>query len=84
MSETTFTDVIALWPSTADFAGALGVPYQTAAAWKRRNSIPPDQWLRLVTAAREIGQELSLETLAAAARPRAAAFTPAPSAEDAA
>lgn len=45
----THSDIIDLWPSLAAFANDLAVPYGTAKAMRRRNSIPAQYW-NLVTA----------------------------------
>jgi hypothetical protein len=41
-----------VWPSDADLARDLGVPYPTVAAWKQRGSIPASYWRRLLRAAK--------------------------------
>jgi hypothetical protein len=41
-----------LWPSDAELARDLGVPYPTVAAWKQRGSIPASYWRRLLRAAK--------------------------------
>ena len=41
-----------LWPSDAELARDLGVPYPTVAAWKQRGSIPAPYWRQLVRAAK--------------------------------
>jgi len=46
------SDLCDLWPSDAELARDLGVPYPTVAAWKQRGSIPAPYWRRFVTAAR--------------------------------
>ena len=42
---------IDLWPSLSVFADDIGVKYGTAKAMRRRSSIPPEYWLRVITAA---------------------------------
>lgn len=46
------SDLCGLWPSDAELARDLGVPYPTVAAWKLRGSIPAPYWRRLVRAAK--------------------------------
>jgi hypothetical protein len=48
-------DIYAVWPSDADLARDIGVPYPTAAAWKQRGSIPVAYWRALLAAARKRG-----------------------------
>lgn len=38
---------------------SLGLPYQTVAGWKRRNSIPTDYWPDVIRAAGSAGIDLS-------------------------
>jgi hypothetical protein len=61
----THSDIINLWPSLGEFASDLGVKYGTAKAMRRRNSIPPEHWCRIVAKADERGlTDVSLESLA--------------------
>lgn len=53
-----------IWPTTADLASDLGVPYTTAASWRVRGNIPAKHDLDLIAAAAARGHELKLETLA--------------------
>jgi hypothetical protein len=75
----TWNDVFAAFPSVAAIAALLNVPYQTAAAWRRRNSIPSRYWLALAEAATTQGitgisvDALSRIEAASAAQPGAAA-----------
>lgn len=50
-----FSDVIARWKTVADFAHAIDVPYQTAAAMKARKNVPSKYWGRVLAAARAAG-----------------------------
>ncbi|WP_366656586.1 carph-isopro domain-containing protein [Fodinicurvata sp. EGI_FJ10296] len=59
--------IINLWPSAADLARDIGVPYQTVAAWRRRNSIPPRHWQSIISAGSRRGVSLTVECLAGAA-----------------
>jgi hypothetical protein len=55
----------------AKYADAVGLEYQTAAAHKARDNIPPEYWGRVVDAARTQNiDSITLETLQAAVRPR--------------
>lgn len=56
----TFEDLIGHWDSVRAFAERMGVSPNTAAGWKRRNSIPTDYWPELLEAAAE--RELSVGT----------------------
>jgi len=51
----THESVIDKWPSVADFARDIGVPYQTARFMKVRNSIHPRHWRKVVQAAKSRG-----------------------------
>lgn len=62
-----------IWPTTADLANDIGVPYTTAASWKARGSIPAKHDLDLVAAAAARGHELKLEKLAEMRRTQAGA-----------
>lgn len=62
-----------LWPTTADLASDLGVPYTTAASWRARGSIPAKHDMDLVAAAAARGKSLKLETLAAMRRAQSGA-----------
>ena len=42
--------IIDLWPKLSDFALDIGVAYGTAKAMRRRRSIPPEYWPRVVAA----------------------------------
>lgn len=58
--------IIDEWPSLSDFAADLGVPYGTAKAMRRRGSIPPEHWSRVVAAASDRSIDgVSMERLAA-------------------
>jgi hypothetical protein len=48
-------DIFAVWPSDADLARDIGVPYPTVAAWKQRGSVPVAYWRALLRAARKRG-----------------------------
>ena len=47
----TVTEICNLWPSDAELARDLQIPYPTVAAWKQRGSIPAGHWRDLVRAA---------------------------------
>jgi hypothetical protein len=49
----TWDDVFSAFDTTAALAADLQVPYQTAAAWRRRKSIPSRYWSTLIDRAKE-------------------------------
>ena len=51
-SAITVRSVLAQWPSMALVARDLRVPYNTVAAWCRRDFVPVKYWERLAKAAR--------------------------------
>ena len=51
----TFRDVILGFGSVAKCAADLGEPYQTVAAWFRRDSIPADRWIYVTQKASAAG-----------------------------
>lgn len=60
----THANIIAKWPSVAEFARDLGLNYQTARFMKRRKSIPPRYWRKVAQAAEDRGiRGVSLEKL---------------------
>jgi len=70
----TFRQIIDLWPTMSALATDVGLQdkYQTVAAWKRRDSIPPDYWRSVVEAAKRRDLPVTYETLANAAARTAA------------
>lgn len=62
-----------IWPTTADLASDLRVPYTTAASWRIRGNIPAKHDLDLIAAAAARGEKLELETLARLRRDQAGA-----------
>lgn len=63
----THRDIIKLWPSVAEFARAIGVPYINAQKMSSRNSISPTHWVTVIEAAGAAGiGGVTLERLAAA------------------
>ncbi|WP_421416518.1 hypothetical protein [Agrobacterium tumefaciens] len=63
----THADVIDQWNSIAAFAEDIGVAYGTAKAMRRRNSIPPEYWIKVVQKAADRSLEgVSLQVLAVA------------------
>lgn len=48
----THSEIIDKWPSIGAFAADLDVPYGTAKAMRRRQSIPPAYWPTVVAKAR--------------------------------
>lgn len=67
---TSHPDIINIWPTVADFARDVGIPYSLAKCWRRRGSIPAAHWVAVIRAADRRGLPVSLETLAQAAPPR--------------
>jgi hypothetical protein len=58
-------DVLAAWPSDAEFGRDIGVPYPTVSAWKQRGSIPAAYWWHIVRAATHRGHpEITADLLA--------------------
>jgi hypothetical protein len=53
----TFRSLIALWPTVAEFSKDIDIPYQTASAMARRDSIDADYWPRVIDKAAERGFE---------------------------
>jgi hypothetical protein len=59
------SNILALWPTDADFGRDIGVPYPTVSAWKQRGSIPAPYWSAIVLAARRRGHpEVTADLLA--------------------
>lgn len=48
-------EIFSLWPSDAELARDLGVPYPTISAWKQRGSIPSPYWWHITRAAKARG-----------------------------
>lgn len=69
-----FGDVLDAYPQGYALLGrAIGVPKHTVAAWRRRDSIPPAHWERLVRVAQESSVDgITLELLARLAAAHAA------------
>lgn len=69
-----FAELIELWPSIGAFAADVGVPYETANSWKKRNSIPAKNWPEVIAAGGRRGfDEITAERLINLARARAEA-----------
>lgn len=60
--------IFSSWPTTADLATDLNVPYTTAASWKARGGFPAKRDLDLVAAAKKRGCDLTIEQIAEARR----------------
>lgn len=67
----THAQIIDLWPKLSDFAADLDLAYGTAKAMRRRQSIPPNYWSRVVLKAK--ARNIKNVTLEALARAKAAA-----------
>jgi hypothetical protein len=60
----TVSDIMQLWPRSADLARELGVSPPRLSDWKNRNSIPAAYWRDLIRAARRHGHpEITAELL---------------------
>jgi hypothetical protein len=55
--------IIDQWPSLGEFAKDAGVSYGAAKQMRRRNSIPAEHWLAIITAAKARGMDISSELL---------------------
>ena len=67
----TFTEIIHLWPSKADFAADVGEEREAVRGWEHRNSIPGHAFAAIVDAAKRRGiSGVTLEVLAAEAAKR--------------
>ena len=74
MEPMTFTDVLKLWPSPGELARDLDIPVGVVKQWRRRDSIPPERWQALVTAAHGHGHmHITTDFLASIAARRYAA-----------
>ena len=51
------SEILNLWQTTADLAAAFDVPYQTAAAWRRRGRIPAKHWSKATRLAKAKGMK---------------------------
>ncbi|OAH18023.1 hypothetical protein AX289_29965 [Methylorubrum populi] len=75
----TVADIFAALGGPSAVARILGVRQSTASEMKRRNSIPPEYWVRLVGAAQAQGVDgLSFERLAIVHAEARSKATPAP------
>jgi hypothetical protein len=63
MNMQSFQDLIEKWDSVREFAEAMSVSPNTAAGWKRRNSIPSDYWADLLEAASQQGVKVKADDL---------------------
>jgi len=73
-------DIMALWPTDADFARDIGIKPSHAQVMQTRDSIPAPYWSKVVAAAAERGIEgVTLELLAQFAEAKSfQSITPAP------
>lgn len=53
-----------IWPTAAEMARDLGIPYATVNSWLYRGEIPPRRWAQVVRAAKARGFDLTLDQLA--------------------
>lgn len=62
----TISDLISKWPTIADFASEVGIGYEAARQMRRRESIAPEHWVRVISACHDKGiPGVTLEWLAA-------------------
>lgn len=66
----TFQDLIARWPSVAEFAREIDVQYQTARKMNDRNNIHSEHWEVVLGAARARGIRVSADDLLRMSRVR--------------
>lgn len=71
LTDMSHASIIDMWPSLAEFAADLGVPYGTAKAMRRRASIPANHWAAVVKKAQE--RDIASVTLEALAEAKASA-----------
>lgn len=64
----TFADLIAQWPSTAEFSRDLGVTIDLASKWRRERGVPSHWWGPMLAAAKGRGIDLTAEMLIEAER----------------
>lgn len=60
-------DILAQWPSLAELAADLNVPYDTAKSWRRRGRVPASRWSLLIEKGRTRGIVISVNDLMKAA-----------------
>lgn len=60
-----YASLIAQWPRPfiRTFADDVGVAYLTAQMWRQRNSIPPEYWDLVVSAAAKRGIRVTMDDL---------------------
>lgn len=62
---TTFDDIFEAFGGNSALARAIGVKISTAGEMRRRGSVPPEHWLRLIRAAEERDIVLTADQLLA-------------------
>lgn len=67
---TTFQEILDYWPSLRALADDLEVGIYRVRKWRARNSIPPEHWTAVVTAARARALPVELVILARIAAAR--------------
>jgi hypothetical protein len=65
-----FKEIIELWPTRAQLARAIDIKAEVVVKWHQRDFIPPEYWLRIVSASSEFSQPVTLYALAALAKDR--------------
>jgi len=75
MSEpTSISSLIDFWPTIAEFAAEVGCGYEAARQMRRRESIAPEHWTKVISVSE--AREISGVTYEWLARQRAAAPAP--------
>lgn len=64
----TFAELIAQWPSTAEFSRDLGVTVDLASKWRRKRGVPSHWWGPMLEAAKARKIALTAEMLIEAER----------------
>lgn len=60
----TFSDLIALWPSTAEFGRDVGISVDKASKWRRgERGIPSSYWPAVLAAAKKRKLRVSAQSL---------------------
>lgn len=73
-----FRDIIEKWDHTSDFAVAVGVPYERAKAWWRRDRIPGAYFAAVASAAQRQGYDDVTERALSAIAARSLQTKPVP------
>jgi cell division FtsZ-interacting protein ZapD len=66
-------DIFGIWPTLAEMARDLDLPYERVAKWAQRERIPSDAWEAVINAVKGRGGHITFEQLARANPPRQSA-----------